>query len=297
MSLPLGTARQGLGMLLGFTCLLQEKGFACPFLQPHSPCRGTSSRRQKLRVTGGARPWEQLVLGALFAQREDFLFFPQPCLPDHRPCRRHLRSAPMENAPPRRVSWGPRQFRSSASREPPGPPHSCPMGRGCAGKCWPVSAPAHPACSAGLWAGQGAPRRRADPPRGSSGRGWDGEAGELFPALAGGGGRLLRLKAPPVAPESTRGRAGHAGLRSPGAAATVRGGQSGLPLRGAGACPRGLRSAAAPSGGCGTGWVWWEGGSLELRGLHQTPVPTCVGQGQGLGRGRSRQHQCLSVNV
>lgn len=29
---------QGLGVLLGFTCLLWGKGFACPFLQPHSPC-------------------------------------------------------------------------------------------------------------------------------------------------------------------------------------------------------------------------------------------------------------------
>lgn len=213
------------------------------------------------------------------------------------PCLRHLRSAPVENAPPRRVSWGPRRCRSSASRELAGLPHSYPMGRGRAGKCWPLSAPAHPARSDRLWAGLGAPRRRSDPPRGSPGEGI-GRLRELFPALAGGGGRLRRLKAPPVAPASTGGRAGHAGCRSP----EPRAGGAGLPTAArAGGAGSGLPLPAGPRvhAGCAALPLYWVGVArvgLVGRWEPRVPGPTCVGQGQGLGRGLPAP-QCLSVSV
>lgn len=216
------------------------------------------------------------------------------------PCLRHLRSAPVENAPPRRVSWGPRRCRSSASLELAGLPRSYPMGRGRAGKCWLLSAPAHPARSARLWAGLGAPRRRSDPPRGSPGGGGDGEApGALSrtcwrrweapqaesaacgPCVHGRACRTRRMPEP-----GAPGRRGRASDRSAGWRSGER-----SPSAGGAPRPRGLRGAAALLGGRGTGGfggkVGASGSGSHLRG---------AGAGPGEGAPGTSVSQCECLN-
>lgn len=290
-------------MLLGFPCPLWGRVLLAPsFSCAHHAERLRPGGRSRASQSGGAKPWKQLLLGAVFVPRENFLFFPLPRLPEGRPCLATCILLLWKTLPhvvyPGGPGWA-EALRAGSSLDRPA---AVPWGGGVlgsAGRSLPQAT--QPALQAsGLVSGHPeVPRRRSDPPRGSPVRAGGGEAAVALSRTC------WRRREAPQAESAACGSCVHQrarrARRTPeaqgGASDPSAGGRNGLPL------PLGPASARAAGRCCSAGWTWhgvglvgrWE--PRVSRACTGFPFLPAWGGGRVWGGGlpAASLFQCLSV--